>query len=53
MKVNSALKHIRFNKRANIKVLFDAQNELFGREERGINYSYTRTPCWSDQNHIC
>jgi hypothetical protein len=33
--------------------LFDAQNDLFGEQQKGINYFYTRTPCWSDQNHIC
>jgi hypothetical protein len=53
MKANPMLKHVRFNKRANIKVLFDAQNDLFGKQEKGVHYSYTRTPCWSDQNHIC
>lgn len=53
MKANPLLKHVRFNKRANIKVMFDAQNDLFGEQQKGINYSYTRTPCWSDQNHIC
>lgn len=53
MKANPLLKHVRFNKRANIKVLFDAQNNLFGKQENGQNYFYTRTPCWSDQNHLC
>ena len=53
MKKNPELKHVRFNKRANIKKLSDAQNELFGKQIVSNNYTYTRTPSWSDQNHLC
>jgi hypothetical protein len=47
------LKHIRFNKRKNIKVASDALNDLFGRQTVCKYNTYTRTPSWSDQNHIC
>jgi CMP-2-keto-3-deoxyoctulosonic acid synthetase len=47
------MKHIRFNKRKNIKAHYDGINNLFGKEIKAIHYSYTRTPAWSDQNHIC
>lgn len=53
MKINPELKHIRFNKRANIKEKFDALNDLFGKQIISQNYTYTRTPGWSDQNHLC
>lgn len=53
MENNPELKHIRFNKRKNIKINRDASNNLFGLELKSHNYSYTRTPCWSDNNHIC
>lgn len=53
MKNNPEIKHIRFNKRANINHPRDAFNELFGYQNKSINYTYTRTPQWSDQNHIC
>jgi GTP:adenosylcobinamide-phosphate guanylyltransferase len=47
------MKHVRFNKRRNTKVGSDALNDLFGKHMKGINYTYTRTPSWSDNNHIC
>ena len=50
---NPELKHIRFNKRANIKVGSDAINDLFGKQLISLNYIYTRTPSWSDNNHLC
>ena len=53
MKNNPELKHIRFNKRANIKAASDALNDLFGKQIKSQNYTYTRTPSWSDQNHVC
>ena len=53
MKKNPELKHVRFNKRANIKTLSDAQNDLFGKQIVSNNYTYTRTPSWSDNNHLC
>ena len=53
MKNNPELKHIRFNKRANIKTGSDAFNDLFGKQIVSKNYTYTRTPSWSDNNHLC
>jgi hypothetical protein len=53
MKNNPELKHVRFNKRANVKVRSDALNDLFGKQIISNNYIYTRTPSWSDQNHVC
>lgn len=53
MNENSRLKHIRFNKRKNIKAGDDARNDLFGKEIKCRNFSYIRTPTWSDQNHLC
>lgn len=53
MKNNPELKHVRFNKRKNIKAVSDALNDLFGKQINSINYTYTRTPSWSDQNHLC
>jgi len=53
MKKNPELKHVRFNKRANIKKVSDAQNDLFGKQIVSNNYTYTRTPSWSDNNHLC
>lgn len=50
---NPELKHVRFNKRNNTKFRFDAYNDLFGKQKKCNNYVYTRTPGWSDQNHIC
>ena len=53
MKHTAELKHIRFNKRANIKAVSDALNDLFGKKIKSHNYTYTRTPSWSDNNHLC
>jgi len=53
MQANPELKHVRFNKRANIKSGFDELNDLFGKQVYSKNYIYTRTPGWSDNNHIC
>lgn len=53
MKNNPELKHVRFNKRANKKIASDALNDLFGKQIISNNYTYTRTPSWSDNNHIC
>ena len=50
---NNNIKHVRFNKRNNIKVGFDSINNLFGLQVKCKNYTYTRTPGWSDQNHLC
>eukprot|EP00746_Dinoflagellata_sp_MGD_P136246 gnl/MRDRNA2_/MRDRNA2_70215_c0_seq1.p1 gnl/MRDRNA2_/MRDRNA2_70215_c0~~gnl/MRDRNA2_/MRDRNA2_70215_c0_seq1.p1 ORF type:complete len:272 (+),score=42.64 gnl/MRDRNA2_/MRDRNA2_70215_c0_seq1:490-1305(+) len=47
------IKHVRFNRRANIKVGFDGLNDLFGQMLNAKHYTYTRTPGWSDQNHLC
>lgn len=53
MKNNPELKHIRFNKRENKKILSDSINDLFGKQLVSKNYTYTRTPSWSDNNHLC
>jgi hypothetical protein len=53
MEENDNIKHVRFNKRRNIKAGFDALNDLFGLQVKQINYTYTRTPGWSDNNHLC
>jgi GTP:adenosylcobinamide-phosphate guanylyltransferase len=53
MNHNPKLKHVRFNKRANIKAASDALNNLFGKQIVSKNYTYTRTPSWSDNNHLC
>jgi len=53
MEINTQLKHIRFNKRRNVKTGFDALNDLFGKQYQSTNYVYTRTPGWSDNNHLC
>ena len=46
------LKHVRFNIRHNVKIGSDALNDLFGNQLDAIHQTYTRTPSWSDQNHI-
>jgi hypothetical protein len=46
------LKHIRFNKRNNIKFASDSLNDLFGKQLVCTYNTYTRTPSWSDNNHI-
>ena len=53
MEENNLIKHVRFNHRENVKENFDGINNLFGRQVRQTNYTYTRTPGWSDRNHIC
>lgn len=53
MENNNELKHVRFNQRINIKKGYDSFNDLFGFILNCENYQYTRTPGWSDQNHIC
>lgn len=53
MESNPELKYVRFNKRANIKFSSNAINNLFGKELKSHNYTYTRTPSWSDNNHLC
>lgn len=53
MDENPSMKYIRFNKRANEKKGWDAKNSLFGLQHVGKYYTYTRTPAWSDNNHIC
>ena len=53
MEENPDIKYVRFNKRSNIKKEFDAFNDLFGFQQVQKNYTYTRTPAWSDNNHLC
>jgi hypothetical protein len=53
MESEPKIKHVRFNKRNNIKQGFDSLNHLFGEETKLTNYTYTRTPGWSDNNHLC
>jgi hypothetical protein len=53
MKNNPELKYVRFNKRKTIKIGSDALNDLFGKQVESQNYTYTRTPSWSDNNHVC
>ncbi len=49
---NTNLKHVRFNKRKNIRKGVDGNVNLFGLQQKQTNYIYTRTPGWSDQNHL-
>ena len=53
MDENTNIKYVRFNKRKNVKSGFDSANNLFGLQVNQKNYTYTRTPAWSDQNHLC
>lgn len=53
MDEKNEIKYVRFNKRKNIKLIFDSINDLFGKEINGKNNTYTRTPAWSDNNHLC
>jgi hypothetical protein len=53
MEENNNIKYVRFNRRINIKAGFDNLNDLFGKQVKQENYTYTRTPAWSDQNHLC
>jgi hypothetical protein len=47
------IKCLRFNKRRNIKVGWDRISNIFGQQIVCKNYTYTRTPAWSDNNHLC
>ncbi len=67
MEANRSLKHVRFNKRRNIKKWCDSGScpsashggrmggggDLFGLQVQQKNYTYTRTPAWSAQTHLC
>tara|TARA_B100000963_G_scaffold361988_1_gene401678 strand:+ start:1161 stop:1850 length:690 start_codon:yes stop_codon:yes gene_type:complete len=53
MEENNNIKYVRFNKRKNIKTGSDVINFLFGLQQKQKNYTYTRTPAWSDNNHLC
>ena len=55
LEINKNIKHVRFNKRKNTKDGFDnkVDNDLFGLNIKSKNYTYTRTPGWSDNNHLC
>lgn len=53
IKQNPEMKHIRFNYRTNIKTKYDSINDLFGKQLKSVHYTYTRTPGWCDQNHLC
>jgi hypothetical protein len=50
MRNNPQLKHVRFNKRRNVKKRGDRN---LGKRRVDANYKYISTPQWSDQNHIC
>lgn len=52
MKEKSFLKFIKFNKRKNISYCSD-KGKLFGQQISTKRNNYTRTPGWTDQNHIC
>jgi len=55
MENNKKLKHIRFSIFNNNKVnkkTSDCWNNLYGEQVEESNYTYTRTPFWSDQNHL-
>ena len=52
LEAHPELQIVRFNKRANIKAGWDGKNSLFGLQIQSHNYTYTRTPTWSDNNHI-
>ena len=51
MKNNPGIKYVRFNKRKTTKRDFD-NGWGFGKQLEGGNYTYTRTPGWSDNNHV-
>jgi len=62
MEQNQKIKHLKFmisrpekgeQKRSLIYQNWDARNDLFGKEEHCKNYTYTRTPVWSEQPHLC
>ena len=46
------LKHLKFNKRNNIKQGWDNTRKFASIKVKG-NYTYIMTESWSDQNHIC
>ena len=46
------LKHVRFNKRNNIKQGWD-NTPLYASKKVNGNYTYIMTEAWIDQNHIC
>jgi len=46
------LKHIRFNRLKNKPNMCD-QYWLFGKQQVSIHNTYTQTPGWSDNNHLC
>jgi len=45
------LKHIRFNRLINTYNMYD-KYWLFGKQVSSTNFTYTRTPGWSDNNHL-
>jgi len=58
MKKNPEIKNVIFNKRQNLCIGDDAATnnndfDLFGHQLKCDNYTYTRTPRWSDNNHLC
>jgi len=53
MEQNPEMKHVRFNQTKNIPCLWDRLNDIFGKQLQSKHYTYTRTPAWSDQNHLC
>jgi len=60
MDLDETIKHIRFGIGGMepgsgdlIWPLYDGRNDLFGKEKRCKNYTYTRTPFWSEQPHVC
>ena len=52
MKATPSLKHVRFNRLVNTHNMYD-KFWLFGKQVSSTNYTYTRTPGWSDNNHLC
>ncbi len=59
MENNSQLKMVRFPKEAvdlkptAVNKDWDLKNKLFGKQLQCKNFTYTRTPSWSDNNHLC
>jgi len=52
MSATPSLKHVRFNRLVNTHNMYD-KFWLFGKQVSSTNYTYTRTPGWSDNNHLC
>ena len=52
METNNRLKHIKFN-RYNNNYRNRFTNKIYGKQIKVINYTYTRTNVWSDNNHLC